>query len=79
MEMTTTKKRGLGGGRGLNALLSGVKQVQETVTAVEEGKVPVDGELKNLPVEFMHRGRYRPRRDMDLRCKNWRIPSSYKE
>ena len=65
MEMTTTKKRGLGGGRGLNALLSGVKQVQDTVAAVEEGKVPVDGELKKLPVEFMQRGRYQPRRDMD--------------
>jgi ParB family chromosome partitioning protein len=62
---TTTKKRGLGGGRGLDALLSGVKQVKETVAAVEEGKVPVDGELKNLPVEFLQRGRYQPRRDMD--------------
>jgi hypothetical protein len=50
---TTTKKRGLGGGRGLDALLSGVKQVKETVAAVEEGKVPVDGALKNLPVEFL--------------------------
>jgi len=68
MEMTTTmttKKRGLGGGRGLDALLSGVKQVKETVAAVEEGKMPVDGELKKLPVEFMQRGRYQPRRDMD--------------
>jgi ParB family chromosome partitioning protein len=63
--MTTTKKRGLGGGRGLDALLSGVRQVKETVAAVEEGKVPVEGELKNLPVEYLHRGRYQPRRDMD--------------
>ena len=63
--MTTTKKRGLGGGRGLDALLSGVRQVKETVAAVEEGKVPSDGELKNLPVEFLQRGRYQPRRDMD--------------
>ncbi|MCC2637853.1 MAG: ParB/RepB/Spo0J family partition protein [Moraxellaceae bacterium] len=62
---TTTKKRGLGGGRGLDALLSGVRQVKETVAAVEEGKVPVDGELRNLPVEFLQRGRYQPRRDMD--------------
>ncbi|HEX6591939.1 MAG TPA: ParB/RepB/Spo0J family partition protein [Moraxellaceae bacterium] len=62
---TTTKKRGLGGGRGLDALLSGVKQVKETVAAVEEGKVPVDGQLRNLPVEFLQRGRYQPRRDMD--------------
>lgn len=63
--MTTTKKRGLGGGRGLDALLSGVRQVKETVAAVEEGKFPVDGELKNLPVEYLQRGRYQPRRDMD--------------
>jgi ParB family chromosome partitioning protein len=62
---TTTKKRGLGGGRGLDALLSGVRQVKETVAAVEEGKVPMDGELRNLPVEFLQRGRYQPRRDMD--------------
>lgn len=63
--MTTTKKRGLGGGRGLDALLSGVRQVKETVAAVEEGNVPVEGELKNLPVEYLQRGRYQPRRDMD--------------
>ena len=62
---TTTKKRGLGGGRSLDALLSGVRQVKEAVAAVEEGKVPVDGELRNLPVEFLQRGRYQPRRDMD--------------
>lgn len=62
---TTTKKRGLGGGRGLDALLSGVRQVKETVAAVEEGQLPMDGELKNLPVEFLQRGRYQPRRDMD--------------
>lgn len=63
--MTTSKKRGLGGGRGLDALLSGVRQVKETVAAVEEGKVPSDGDLKNLPVEYLQRGRYQPRRDMD--------------
>lgn len=62
---TTTKKRGLGGGRGLNALLSNVKQEQAAVAAMAEGKAPVDGELKNLPVEFLQRGRYQPRRDMD--------------
>lgn len=59
------KKRGLGGGRGLDALLSGVKQVKETVSAIEDGSLPIDGELKQLPVEFMQRGRYQPRRDMD--------------
>lgn len=61
----TTKKRGLGGGRGLNALLSNVKQEQETVTALQEGKAPVDGQLRSIPVEFLQRGRYQPRRDFD--------------
>jgi ParB family chromosome partitioning protein len=60
------KKRGLGGGsRGLDALLGAVKQAKEEVVAIEEGKVAVDGELKQLPVEFLQRGRYQPRRDMD--------------
>lgn len=59
----TTKKRGLGGGRGLNALLGQVKEVKEEIQAIEEGRF-VDGELKKLPVEFLQRGRYQPRRDM---------------
>lgn len=62
---TTTKKRGLGGGRGLDSLLSSVRKEKETVAAVEEGKLPVDGELRKLPVEYLQRGRYQPRRDMD--------------
>lgn len=61
----TVKKRGLGGGRGLNALLSTVKQEQEVVTALQEGKAPVDGQLRNIPIEFMQRGRYQPRRDFE--------------
>lgn len=59
----STKKRGLGGGRGLTALLGQVKEVKEELQAIEEGKF-VDGELKRLPVEFLQRGRYQPRRDM---------------
>lgn len=62
---TTTKKRGLGGGRGLDSLLSSVRKEKETVAAVEEGKLPMDGELRKLPVEYLQRGRYQPRRDMD--------------
>lgn len=62
----TLKKRGLGGGsRGLDALLGSVKQVKEEVVAIESGKVSADGDLKQLPVEFLQRGRYQPRRDMD--------------
>lgn len=62
--MSTIKKRGLGGNRGLDALLGTVRKVQEEVTAVAAG-LPPEGELKLLPVEFLSRGRYQPRRDMD--------------
>lgn len=59
------KKRGLGGGRGLDALLSDVKKEKETVTAIETGQAPVDGQLRQLPVEFLQRGTYQPRRIID--------------
>jgi len=62
--MSTIKKRGLGGCRGRDALLGTVRKVQEEVTAVAAG-LPPEGELKLLPVEFLSRGRYQPRRDMD--------------
>lgn len=62
--MSTAKKRGLGGGRGLDALLGTVRKVQDDVEAVAAGH-GVDGELQQLPVEWMSRGRYQPRRDMD--------------
>lgn len=62
--MSTIKKRGLGGSRGLDALLGTVRKVQEEVTAVAAG-LPPEGELKLVPVEFLSRGRYQPRRDMD--------------
>lgn len=62
--MSTIKKRGLGGSRGLDALLGTVRKVQEDVTAVAAG-LPPEGELRLLPVEFLSRGRYQPRRDMD--------------
>ena len=62
--MSTIKKRGLGGNRGLDALLGTVRKVQQDVTAVASG-LPPEGELKMLPVEFLSRGRYQPRRDMD--------------
>ncbi|MFG1487756.1 ParB/RepB/Spo0J family partition protein [Oceanospirillum sp. HFRX-1_2] len=72
----SAKKRGLG--RGLDALLgsgsSSLTQPRE-VSVVPEVKAdqPVessrkenlDGEMRHLPVEFLSRGRYQPRRDMD--------------
>jgi len=51
------KKRGLGE-KGLGALLKGTS-INLTKTEV------VDGELKQLPVELLKRGKYQPRRDMD--------------
>lgn len=62
--MSTAKKRGLGGGRGLDALLGTVRKVQEDVDAVAAGEVP-QGAFAQLPVEWLSRGRYQPRRDMD--------------
>jgi ParB family chromosome partitioning protein len=69
------KKRGLG--RGLDALLGShqaakqiaeeARQVAESVAeAAASGKShPRDGELQNLPVEFIQRGKYQPRREMN--------------
>ncbi len=48
----TAKKRGLG--RGLDALLG--------ATSVEAGE---SGELRDLPLEWLQRGAYQPRREMD--------------
>ena len=51
------KKRGLGE-KGLGALLKG--------TSINLTKKEItDGELKQLPVELLKRGKYQPRRDMD--------------
>ncbi|WP_323749971.1 ParB/RepB/Spo0J family partition protein [Marinobacter sp.] len=54
------KKRGLGE-RGLGALLQGSKvnlnQSSESTTR--------DGEMQDIPVDLIQRGRYQPRRDMD--------------
>lgn len=51
------KKRGLGE-KGLGALLKG-----SSIDLKNENAV--DGELKYLPVEYLQRGKYQPRRDMD--------------
>lgn len=63
------KKRGLG--RGLDALLGATAEpvaVADSSPASEPAATaqsePVDGELKNLPIEFLQRGRYQPRREM---------------
>lgn len=64
-----TKKRGLG--RGLDALLGGSsptnnKPKKQTDSDVSEEtlNIAVDGDLRQLPVEMIQRGKYQPRRDM---------------
>ena len=57
------KKRGLG--RGLDALL-GANTPATSSTSSETPAAPADenNALKELPVEYMQRGKYQPRRDM---------------
>ena len=62
------KKKGLG--RGLDALLGSANIPQKEVSTdatkpVTVTREDVDGELRHLPIEFLQRGRYQPRRDMD--------------
>ncbi|MDX1799696.1 MAG: ParB/RepB/Spo0J family partition protein [Marinobacter sp.] len=52
------KKRGLGE-RGLGALLAGSK------VDLDRDATEHDGELREVPVDLIQRGRYQPRRDMD--------------
>ena len=65
----SAKKKGLG--RGLDALLGSAAIPKKEVPTDPTQTVPVtqadnlDGELRHLPIEFLERGRYQPRRDMD--------------
>lgn len=61
------KKKGLG--RGLDALLGSAmpKKIIEPASGIETENLAVsnrDGELKQMPIEFLQRGKYQPRRDM---------------
>jgi ParB family chromosome partitioning protein len=62
------KRKGLG--KGLDALLggaggaSGSKDAQDAIAAVTSPEPGIDGKLTQLPVEFIQRGKYQPRRDM---------------
>ncbi len=55
------KKRGLG--KGLNALI-GTPQTVPTPTESGGGSHSGDEQLRELPIEFLQRGKYQPRRDM---------------
>ena len=63
------KRKGLG--KGLNALMSagsavleGASTPSEAVAAATSPEPGRDGKLTELPVEFIQRGKYQPRRDM---------------
>lgn len=57
------KKRGLK--RGLDALISDAKAQTDSVPLDSNDAAAIaDGTLKHLPVEWLQRGRYQPRRDM---------------
>lgn len=67
----TTKRKGLG--RGLDALLGGnnrhggdvaAEPVVNTATVAVANAGPRDGQLMDVPVEYLQRGKYQPRRDM---------------
>ncbi|QIL90726.1 ParB/RepB/Spo0J family partition protein [Microbulbifer harenosus] len=58
------KRKGLG--KGLSHLISNnVSEAIAVATGERQGDIVarVDGELKELPIEFLQRGRYQPRRD----------------
>jgi ParB family chromosome partitioning protein len=63
----TSRKKGLG--RGLDALLGLAAPPDQEVSTDANAPVtvsePVHGDLRHLPVEFLERGRYQPRRDMN--------------
>ncbi len=64
------KRKGLG--RGLDSLISGAtglssaEAIKSATEAIKNEHEPakLDGSLKHLPVEFLQRGKYQPRRDM---------------
>ncbi|MZR63054.1 ParB/RepB/Spo0J family partition protein [Alcanivorax sp. DP30] len=71
--MAAKRKRGLS--KGLDALLSSnesYQQRQQDEVSIQQAEgqpdpvnqPPRDGDLRHLPVEYMERGRYQPRRDM---------------
>jgi ParB family chromosome partitioning protein len=62
-----TKRKGLG--RGLDALLAGTSNNNTAAVAASNADGEIQGEslkeeLKHVPVEFIQRGKYQPRRDM---------------
>ncbi|WP_308364638.1 MULTISPECIES: ParB/RepB/Spo0J family partition protein [unclassified Microbulbifer] len=59
-----TRRKGLG--RNLSHLISGEASQAIAMASGEGGAARVDGELRELPIEFLQRGRYQPRRDFPM-------------
>lgn len=62
-----TKRQSLG--KGLDALLGIPEDADpydsETSSTLTHGELVADGQLRQLPVEFLQRGKYQPRRDIN--------------
>ncbi|MFI2811101.1 MULTISPECIES: ParB/RepB/Spo0J family partition protein [Microbulbifer] len=56
-----TRRKGLG--KNLSHLISGEASQAIAMATGSDSKDAVDGELRELPIEFLQRGRYQPRRD----------------
>ncbi|MBB3061549.1 ParB/RepB/Spo0J family partition protein [Microbulbifer rhizosphaerae] len=59
-----TRRKGLG--KNLSHLISGEASQAIAMANGEGGAARVDGELRELPIEFLQRGRYQPRRDFPM-------------
>ncbi len=57
------KKRGLG--RGLDALLGSHAAAKQADAAHPVANDPSDADMREVPIEFLQRGKYQPRRDMN--------------
>ena len=58
-----TKRQSLG--KGLDALLGLAEEINPDQDLAKGGKPALDGGLKQIPVEFLQRGEYQPRRDFN--------------
>lgn len=59
----TQKKKGLG--RGLDALISSTPRKEVPTDEKAAQGMDLDGELRHIPIEYLERGRFQPRRDMN--------------
>lgn len=58
-----TKRQSLG--KGLDALLGIAEDINADQKLASDGRVETDGGLQKIPVEFLQRGEYQPRREFN--------------